>query len=59
MKELEEITEFLENSDSDLDKSLDKFKRGTELVSQLEVYLDQAQNSVKTIRSDLDKKAGL
>jgi exodeoxyribonuclease VII small subunit len=55
MQELEEITEYLESTDTDLDKALEKFKRGTELVKQLELHLEEAQNKVKTIRSDIDK----
>lgn len=50
MSELEEITEYLESNDTDLDKALQKFKRGTELVKSLEAHLEQAQNTVKTIR---------
>ena len=50
MAELEEITEYLEKNDTDLDKALQKFKRGTELVTLLEAHLEQAQNKVKTIR---------
>lgn len=54
MSELEEITEYLESNDTDLDKALQKFKRGTELVKLLEAHLEQAQNTVKTIRG-IDK----
>ncbi len=55
MSELEDITEYLESSEADLDQALKKFKRGTELVKELEQHLAEAQNTIQTIRSDVDK----
>lgn len=53
MKELEEITDYLENSDVDLDKAVDKFKRGTELATKLKQYLEKTENTIQSIKADL------
>lgn len=53
MKELEEITDYLENSDVDLDKAVAKFKRGAELATKLKQYLEKTENTIKSIKADL------
>ena len=51
LKELEAITTYLESSDVDLDEAIKKFDRGSELASQIEAHLKNAENKIKTIRS--------
>lgn len=51
LKELEEITNYLESNDADLDEAIKKFERGSELAAQIEEHLKTAENTIKTIRS--------
>lgn len=51
LQELEDITAYLESNDVDLDEAIKKFQRGSELASQIEEHLKNAENTVKTIRS--------
>lgn len=51
LKELEEITVFLESSDVDLDEAIKRFDRGSELAGQIERHLQEAENKVKSIKS--------
>lgn len=51
LKELEEITSYLESSEADLDEAIKKFERGSELASQIEEHLKNAENTIKNIRS--------
>ncbi|MEI6581307.1 MAG: exodeoxyribonuclease VII small subunit [bacterium] len=51
LKELEAITIYLESSDVDLDEAIKKFDRGSELASQIESHLKNAENKIKTVRS--------
>lgn len=50
LKELEEITAYLESSDVDLDEAIKRFDRGSELAAQIEKHLQEAENKVKTIK---------
>ena len=50
LKELEEITSYLESSEVDLDEAIKKFDRGSELALQIEQHLQEAENRVKTIK---------
>lgn len=51
LKELEEITNYLESNDTDLNEAIKKFERGSQLAAQIEDYLKTAENTIKTIRS--------
>lgn len=51
IKELQEITEYLESSDVDLDEAIKKFDRGNKLASEIEEHLKTAENKIKTIKS--------
>lgn len=51
LKELEEITRYLESSDVDLDEAIKKFERGSQLAGQIEKHLRMAENKIKTIQS--------
>lgn len=50
LKELEEITEYLEGSDVDLDEAIKRFERGSELALEIETHLREAENKIKTIK---------
>ena len=50
LKELENITQWFESSDADLDQGLVKFERGMELAQQLKTHLDQVENRVEKIK---------
>ncbi len=43
LKELEEITTYLESSDVDLDEAIKRFDRGSELAVQIEQHLQEAE----------------
>lgn len=51
IKELEEITDYLEGSNVDLEEAIKRFDRGAELASSIERHLQQAENRIKTIKS--------
>lgn len=48
--ELEEITNYLESSDVDLDEAIKKFDRGSDLAKQIEDHLAHAENKLKSIK---------
>ena len=50
LKELEEITQWFEQTDLDLDQGLTKFERGMELATALKAHLASVENRVETIR---------
>ncbi len=51
LRELEEITQYLEGSEIDLDQAIKRFDRGSELASQIEKHLKLAENKIRTIRT--------
>lgn len=50
LKELEEITQWFEQSDTDLDAGLVKFERGMELATQLKAHLAGVENRIEKIK---------
>ena len=52
LKELEQITDYLESPDVELDKAVDKFKRGAELAKDIKSYLENTENIVQSIKAD-------
>lgn len=48
--ELEQITEWFETADVDLDEGLKKFERGLELARALKVKLADVENTVVTLK---------
>jgi exodeoxyribonuclease VII small subunit len=50
LKELEEITNWFESTDVDLDQGLVKFERGMELAGQLKTHLVTVENRVEKIK---------
>ena len=54
LKELEQIVEWFESGDADLDAALPKFERGMELATKLKKHLDQIENKVEVIKKKFD-----
>ena len=54
LKELEEITDWFESENVELDQGLQKFERGIELVAQLRQQLQTAENRVQEIKHKFD-----
>ena len=51
LTELEQITQWFESSDADLDAGLQKFERGLELAAQLKKHLASVENRVEKIKA--------
>lgn len=49
-KELEDITQWFEREDVDLEEALKKFERGLELVKTLKTYLQKVEHRVIDIK---------
>jgi exodeoxyribonuclease VII small subunit len=49
-QELEEIAQWFERGEPDLDKGIAKFERATELAKALKDRLTEAENKIKEIR---------
>lgn len=49
-EELEQITEWFEQGDVDLDEGLKKFERGLELAKACKEKLSEVENKVKEIK---------
>jgi exodeoxyribonuclease VII small subunit len=49
--ELDEIMLALQQEDLDVDKALEHYQRGLELVQQLETYLRDAENKIVEIKA--------
>ncbi len=55
-RELDTILDDLQSGSLDIDQALEKYKRGLELVKQLEKYLDTAENTVRELKARFDKQ---
>jgi exodeoxyribonuclease VII small subunit len=53
--ELDAVMLTLQQEDLDVDKALECYKRGLELVRELEDYLKTAENSVKELKAKFEK----
>ncbi len=49
-EELEAITQWFEQSETDLDEGLKKFERGLELASLCKEQLNEVENKVKEVK---------
>ncbi len=49
LEELEQIVEWFESEEVDIDQALEKFERGMELASNLEKQLSEMENKVQEI----------
>ena len=57
LKELEEITNWFESENADLDQGLAKFERGLELIAGLRQQLKTAENRVEQIKQKFNAQA--
>lgn len=55
-KELDTIMSELQSEDLDVDRALVCYKRGLQLVKQLEAYLEQAENTIHELRSSVEAR---
>jgi exodeoxyribonuclease VII small subunit len=53
---LDTVLSELQREDLDIDKALEYYRRGLELVKQLEEYLNNAENKVQDIKTKLEAK---
>lgn len=56
--ELEEIIEWFEGEDMDLEEGLAKFERGLELAKRCQSRLDEVENKVTEIKSKFEDVGG-
>jgi exodeoxyribonuclease VII small subunit len=57
LKELEQITQWFESTNVDLDEGLVKFERGMELAAQLKDHLQSVENRVEKIKQRFNEPA--
>jgi len=50
-KELEDIAEWFEKGEPDIDKGMKKFERASALAKELKTVLEEAENKIQIIRS--------
>lgn len=55
IEELEEINQWFQKPDIDLDEGLEKLKRGKELITKCEARLVEAENEFERIRDDFEE----
>lgn len=56
MTELEEIADYLQGSEVNLDEAIKKYERGTEIARQLRDYLKSAENKIETLKKNFDQE---
>lgn len=52
--QLQEIVKQMEQSETDIDTSIDLFERGAQISKELKQYLKTAKNKVEKIAVDID-----
>jgi exodeoxyribonuclease VII small subunit len=50
-EELDEVVIKLQGDDLDVEEALELYKKGQQLIKQLETYLETAENSVKELKA--------
>jgi exodeoxyribonuclease VII small subunit len=56
--ELQGIIGWFEGDNFDVDEAVAKYKRGLELLKELEQYLNTAENTVRKLKAKFSAKAG-
>jgi|GEM_PF-744233 len=56
-QELDTILDELQREDLTVDAALARYRRGLELVQQLELYLETAENTVTELKAAFDAKS--
>lgn len=59
MKELEEINEWFQQEDIDLDRGLEKLKKGQKLIALSRKRLKDVENEFIRIKADIEKDGGV
>lgn len=54
VKEIEEINQWFQNEDIDLDIGLEKFKRGLDLIKKCRTRLKEVENGFIDIKNEYD-----
>lgn len=54
LKELEEINQWFQGDNIDLEEGLEKLKRGTELIKKAKERLNNVENQFTNIKKDLN-----
>lgn len=55
LEEIENINQYLQSEEVDIDKALEEFKKGIKLSQEIKKHLQQAENKVNKLSADLDK----
>lgn len=55
LTELDQITQWFESSDADLDAGLEKFERGMVLAASLKEHLSKVENRIEKIKAQFDE----
>ena len=55
-EELDVVMTELPREDLDVDKALEYYKRGLELIRKLEKHLDDAENKIQDIKTKFEQK---
>lgn len=56
MAELEEIAQYLQSSEVDLDQAIAQYEKGIEIAKNLRSYLRTAENKVETLKQNFDQE---
>ena len=54
--ELQDIIAWFEGDTFDVDEAVGKYRRGLELITELETYLGTAENTVRELKAKLSAK---
>lgn len=57
LKKLEDIVEWFESEDIDLDKAVDKFEDGMKLAGELKKYLETVENRVEKVKKSFAEES--
>jgi exonuclease VII small subunit len=55
--ELQDILNWFEGDTFDVDEAVRKYRRGLELITELETYLGTAENNVRELKAKFNTKA--
>ena len=55
-KELEDINQWFQGEDIDLDQGLKKFKKGINLIKSAKKHLQKVENEFEEIKKDLEQE---
>ncbi len=55
--ELDEILADLQRDELDVDAALGKYRRGLEVVKELQAYLETAENTINELKLESEKNA--